>query len=227
MKASFPLTLHFAVGWAGALATLAMVGFYVPPADKVIGESYLIFFYHFPSAVNCLNLFVIGGIVSLVHLIKRTPGSDLWAAAAVEVGLLACTITMVTGSLWAKPAWGVWWNVSDPRLMTVTIMWLTYAAYLALRASIDEPVKRGRFCAVFGTIATVNVFLVYYAIQWFGKVNHPPQIDFSERSMRITQITGVLSFLVLYTAFWRLRRRFLGFRYEAARMEDALARAGA
>ena len=131
--------------WLLVVATLGLVGYWVPPREKVLGESYLIFYFHFPSAINCMNMFVFAGVASAFHLVRRTPKSDLWAASAVEVGVLACTITLVTGSIWAKAAWGIWWSVTDPRLMSVAIMWLTYLAYLALRGTIDEPVKRGRF----------------------------------------------------------------------------------
>ena len=81
-----PLEAHAGLGWILVIATLACVGFWVPPAEKEIGESYLIFFFHFPSAINCLNFFFFGGVASAYYLIRRTPGSDLWAASAVEVG---------------------------------------------------------------------------------------------------------------------------------------------
>ncbi len=221
-----PLPLHLILGWAGLLATLGLIGYYVPSADKTIGESYLIFFFHFPSAVNCLNFFIIAGVISCWYLFRRSPGSDFWAASAVEVGLLACTITLATGSVWAKAAWGVWWDVSDPRLMTVAVMWLTYAGYAAMRSTIDEPEKRARFSAVFGMIAAVNVPLVYFAIQWFGVSHHPMNVDLGAREMKITQWFGAAAFFVLYTAVWRLRVRLHRCRYEAARLEDAFSRVG-
>jgi heme exporter protein C len=221
-----PIQLHFAVGWLLVVSTLGLVGFWVPSREKILGESYLIFFFHFPSAINCLNFFAFAGVISLFHLARRTPKSDLWAAAAVEVGVLACTVTLVTGSLWAKAAWGIWWSVTDPRLMSVAIMWLTYLAYLALRGTIDEPTKRGRFCAVFGALAMLNVPLVYFAIRIFGQENHPMQVVMSEREMVITRWFGALAFLVLYTALWRMRYRVLESRYESFRLEEALTRVG-
>ena len=221
-----PIQLHFTVGWLLVVATLGLIGFWVPPSENILGSSYLIFFFHFPSAINCLNFFAFAGVVSLFHLARQTAKSDLWAASAVEVGVLACTITLVTGSFWAKAAWGHWWVVTDPRLMSVAIMWLTYLAYLALRGTIDEPTKRGRFCAVFGALATLNVPLVYFAIRIFGQENHPMNVEMSQLSMIVTRWFGAASFLVLYTAFWRMRYRVLLSRYEVLRLEEGLTRAG-
>jgi len=227
LAAFVPLWVHLVVGWVLAIATLAMVGFYVPAADVKIGESYLIFFYHFPSAVNCLNMFLFAGAVSLVYLIWRSPRADLWAASAVEVGVLACTVTLATGSVWAKAAWGIWWEVTDPRLMSVAVMWLIYVAYIALRNTIDEPVKRARFCAVFGILAVLNVPMVLFSIRVLGQVSHPPmEVTMGETSMVLTRWFGAAGFLVLYTAFWRLRYRVHAYKYEGLRLEEGFSRAG-
>ena len=113
------LQIHFVLGWLLVVGTLALIGFYVPGKDRTIGESYLIFFFHFPSAMNCLNFFFFSGILSLIYLVSGKRSLDHWAATAAEVGVLACTITLVTGSIWAKAAWGHWWVITDPRLMTV------------------------------------------------------------------------------------------------------------
>jgi heme exporter protein C len=223
----FPLEAHFGLGWALVIATLALIGYWVPPEETVLGTSYLIFFFHFPSAINCLNFFIFAGVASAWHLARRTSGSDLWAASAVEVGLLACTITLVTGSIWAKAAWGHFWVMEDPRLMTVAIMWLTYAGYVALRTSIDEPEKRARFSAVFGVVAAVNVPLVYSSIKWFGKSHHPMEVTMAEGSMVFTRWFGAAAFFILYTAFWRMRHRVLSMAREALVLEDALSRSGA
>ena len=220
------LKLHFILGWTLVIITLGLVGFWVPPAERVLGESYLIFFFPFPSAINCLNFFILAGIIGIFHLVKRTPRTDFWGASAVEVGVLACTITLVTGSTWARAAWGIWWDMSDKRLMTVAAMWLTYCGYLALRAMHEEPVKRGRFCAVFTVIAMVNVPLVYFSIRWFGVEHHPMEVTMNEPSMIWTRWFGVVAFLVLYTAFWRLRFRALENAHRERCLEEDFARAG-
>ena len=203
------LQINNAAGWVMVIITLAFVGFWVPHEEKVLGSSYLIFFFHFPSAINCMNLFVIGGVCSFIYLLNRNPSMDLWATSAIEVGMLACTITLVTGGIWARAAWGEWdtWIINDPRLMSVYFMWLTYAAYLALRTSMDQGKRRELYCAVFGLLATVNVPIVYYAIRIFGQENHPMALTLDETSMKTTMRFGALAFLILYIGFIRLRRR--------------------
>ena len=219
------LQINNAVGWIMVIITLAFVGYWVPHEEKVLGSSYLIFFFHFPSAINCMNLFVIGGVCSFIYLFNRNPSMDLWATSAIEVGMLACTITLITGGIWARAAWGEWdtWIINDPRLMSVYFMWLTYAAYLALRTSMDQGKRRELYCAVFGLLATVNVPIVYYAIRIFGQENHPMSLTLEHpasfiidipilgpvgfSSMKTTMRFGALAFLVLYIGFIRLRRR--------------------
>lgn len=219
------LTLHFAAGWALALATLALMAWYVPLEEKVLGQSYLIFFYHFPSAISCLLFFALAGALSAAHLKAGSRESDQGALAAVEVGLVACAVTLVTGSIWAKAAWGTFWVWHDPRLMTVAVMFFTYLGYLFLRYSIESASQRGRYAAVFGIIAAVNIPLVWYSIRLFGKVSHPMKVEFDPR-MREVQWFGLLAFLVLYAAFWRTRARVARVRDEAMRLEETLVLKG-
>ena len=208
------------LGWAMVIITLSFVGFWVPQEERQLGSSYLIFFFHFPSALNCMEFFLLGGVFSAIYLRNKNPSMDLWAVASIEVGMLACTITLVTGGIWARAAWGEWdtWVINDPRLMSVYFMWLTYAAYLALRSSMDQGKRRELYCAVFGILASINVPVVYYAIRIFGKENHPMSLTLDTTSMKVTQWFGWASFLVLYIGLTRLRRNY----YQRCRQLDRL-----
>lgn len=208
------------LGWAMVIITLSFVGFWVPQEERQLGSSYLIFFFHFPSALNCMEFFLLGGVFSAIYLRNKSPSMDLWAVSAIEVGMLACTITLVTGGIWARAAWGEWdtWVINDPRLMSVYFMWLTYAAYLALRSSMDQGKRRELYCAVFGILASINVPVVYYAIRIFGKENHPMSLTMNTTSMKVTQWFGWASFLVLYVGLIRLRRNY----YQRCRQLDRL-----
>jgi len=221
------LAIHYTIGWLCVIGTLAMVGFWVPPEEKELGNSYLIFFWHFPSAINCMNIFMIAGVNCALYLWKgRKSSSDLWTVAAIEVGLLACSVTLVTGFIWARAAWGEWgtWMFADPRLLSVYIMWFTYAAYLAFRGSIDDPRKRQIFCAAFGLIATINVPIVYFAIRVFGSESHPMQMTAKDSSIVVTRWFGAAAFLVLYLAMMRHRRRIYENRARLDRLEGAFSR---
>lgn len=208
------------LGWAMVIITLSFVGFWVPQEERQLGSSYLIFFFHFPSALNCMEFFLLGGVFSAIYLRNKSPSMDLWAVSFIEVGMLACTITLVTGGIWARAAWGEWdtWVINDPRLMSVYFMWLTYAAYLALRSSMDQGKRRELYCAVFGLLASINVPVVYYAIRIFGKENHPMSLTMNTTSMKVTQWFGWASFLVLYIGLVRLRRNY----YQRCRQLDRL-----
>jgi heme exporter protein C len=203
-----PLALHLVVGFAAVVGTLYLACFHAPAEEINLGSSYLIFYFHFPSAFSCLTIFVMSGVISVMQLVSGSLSHDRRAAAAVEVGLLACTITLVTGMIWADAAWGQPWVWHDPRLMTVAIMWFTYAAYIMFRAAMDNPVQRARFSAVLGVIFSINVPVVWFAIRLFGKVSHPMEIEFADdyyTIMKTTQWFGAASFFVLYLGLWRLR----------------------
>lgn len=215
------LHLHFLLGWALVAVTLYLVCFKVPLEEKNLGVSYLIFFYHFPSAVNCLNLFVTAGGIAVAQLIWRSARVDLAAASAIEVGLLACSICLATGMVWAKAAWGKPWIWHDPRLLSVAIMWLCYLAYLVFRANVDNPEQRARFCSVMAVLFALNVPMVYFAIRWFDQVSHPMEVSMGEPIMILTRWFGAGAFLVLYTALWRLRYRGMVLRDATDRLDEA------
>jgi len=219
------LILHYLAGWLLVIGVLALACFYVPLTDATLGSSYLIFFFHFPSAFTCLIFFAAGGIASMAYLAMRSPAADRAARSAIEVGLLGCTIAMVTGAIWAKQAWGLFWVWKDVRLLTVAVMWFTYLGYIALRAAVDGAAQRARFAAVFGILALINLPLVHFAIKWFGELSHPPEIKLEPR-MRITMWAGALAFLVLYTAFWRSRMRVASIEGRVDRIEEALIQKG-
>ena len=203
MKPLLDFRLHLAVAAVGCITTLGMVAWLAPIRIPVIGESYLIFFIHLPSALNALGFFLLGGIFSALYLLRKQDRYDIWAQAVIAVGLLACTITLATGSTWARAAWGHWWMWDDPRLLSVAVTWFFFAGYLMLRWAVPEEDRRARFSAVFAVIACVNVPIVHYAIKVFGSVSHPMDVDLS-LPVLITVRTGMGAFLLLYLLLFRL-----------------------
>ncbi|MBI4587181.1 MAG: cytochrome c biogenesis protein CcsA [Planctomycetes bacterium] len=220
--AFLPLPAHLVLGWALVLATLYLVCFAVPMQEETLQESYLIFYFHFPSAISCLVLFVIAGLVCIYQLSTGSQRADLAAASAVEVGLLGCTITLVTGMVWAKAAWGKPWIWHDKRLLTVAIMWFTYLGYYLFRMAVENPVQRARYSAVLGVLFAINVPLVWFAIRLFGQVSHPMTINLQSPFMKSTQWFGALAFFILYLAFWRLRYRALALKSDAEWLEETV-----
>ena len=195
---------HAVLAAAGIVAALWHIWKVAPLEIDQIGSSYLIFFFHFPSAVGSLEFFFLAALCGAWNLWKRGRVSDAASASAVEVGLLAAVVTLVTGSTWAKAAWGHWWVWDDPRLLSVAIMTITYLGYHLLRSLVDEPEKRARFCSVFSIVALVSVGFVHYAIKLLGKVSHPMK-PFQDPSITQTRIVAWLAFLVLYLLLFRIR----------------------
>ena len=162
------LTIITALGFAGTLALgLAVVG-----TDIQQGEIQRIFYIHMPSffgAFTAFGLTVAGGVI---YLARKHETWDRIALAGVEVGLAFSLINLLTGSIWARPIWNTWWTW-DPRLTSAAIMCLTYAAYLMLRAGIDDKDKRRAFMSVYGILAFVTVLITLFIIRIVPETIHP------------------------------------------------------
>ncbi|MEM7164367.1 MAG: cytochrome c biogenesis protein CcsA [Planctomycetota bacterium] len=199
----------FALHAVAALACLCalnwLVATKVPLHIQMLETSYLIFFYHFPSAILCTVFFTINAVFSVFYLATQKPSYDLHARVFAEIGLVACCIALATGSVWARMAWGEWWSFGDPRLLWVAIMCLSYAAYVVLQQFMEPGERRMRYAAVFAVAAAINVPLVKYAIQFFGENQHPMEMTSSDSSLKGTQWFGAFAFLLFYLLVYRWR----------------------
>lgn len=210
------------VGWGTAV--MVTVGMYfafiwVPPMKGFASpESTRIFYFHMPIAIVALAAFGVVFVASIIYLWRRSLMADLVALAAAEVGLVFCTLAIVTGSIWARPEWGTWWTW-DPRLTTTAILWLIYVAYLILRASVEEPERRARFAAVFGIVGFIDVPIVFMAIRWWRTI-HPVVITGAEVRMDppvvLTLAIAGIGVILLFT--WLVLQRL-----RLATVEDELA----
>ena len=154
-------------------------GLYVAPEEQTMGEIQRIFYYHVPSAWTSFLCFFVNFIASIVYLARRKSSpaaalaADAVALATAEVGVAFCTIVLITGPLWARPVWGIWWTW-DARLTTTLILWLIYVSYLFLRhyaAGGQAPT----LASVVAIIGFLDVPLVYMAIRWF-RTQHPQPV---------------------------------------------------
>ncbi|MCI0403948.1 MAG: cytochrome c biogenesis protein [Acidobacteria bacterium] len=144
--------------------------FFVVPTEAKMGVVQRIFYIHMPSAVVSFNLFIVTSIASIGYLRTRRLAWDRVAVSAAEVGTIFCAAVLITGPLWAKPVWGIWWTF-DPRLTTTLILFLIFVGYLMLRLYQPEPHRRARLSAVLGIIGALNVPMVYLANRFRGQ--HP------------------------------------------------------
>ena len=146
------------------------------PLERTMGFLQRIFYFHVACANAALFAYCIVFVGNMGYLLRRKPEWDWLATAGVEVGLIFTTIALVTGSIWAKPAWGVWW-VWDARTTSTLALWLLYIVYPLLRGLVDNPERRAVISAVFGAFAFLDVPLVYFSI-WWWRTQHPPPIVF-------------------------------------------------
>ena len=161
--------LDVVTGVLMATATLAV--FFYAPTERVMGAVQKVFYFHVAAGWVGMLGFLAAMVAGVVYLRTHDPKWDTIGLAGVEIGMAFMLITIVTGSIWARPIWGTWWTW-DPRLTTATIMELAYAAYLMLRQGIEEPDRRARFGAVYAIVAFISVPMTFLSIRIFRTI-HP------------------------------------------------------
>lgn len=151
--------------WAlGIWMVLVITGaFFYAPAAAVLGEMSRIIYFHIPSAWVSVLAFLMCTVYSVAYLRRRREMFDAAASFAAELGLLFCIIATVSGSIFAKSAWGSYWNW-DPRETSIFVLLLIYGVYFALRSSVDDPARRGSLSAVYGVLAFITVPLLVFVV---------------------------------------------------------------
>ena len=173
--------------------------FIYAPVEKTMGVIQKIFYIHVPTAFLAYMAFFITFIASILYLYRKDSIWDTVAHCAVETGVIFCTIVLITGSIWAKPIWNVWWTW-DPRLTTTLILWFTYVAYLMLRRVVKEN-QRANLAAVFGIIGFINVPITFFSIRLWRTI-HPVVITGSGFNMswpmKFSLIITLIAFCFLF-----------------------------
>lgn len=176
----------FAIGlWVTLNFVLLLIGLrqalFVAPTEATMGDVQRIFYYHVPSAIAALLFPYVNLLGSIGFLIvrsrhpQRAAAFDALALAAAEVTVLFTSIGLITGMLWAKPAWGIWWTW-DERLTTFLLLWLLYVSYLAVRRLTPNG-QTPTLAAVISIFAAVDVPIVYMSIRWW-RTQHPSPVFF-------------------------------------------------
>ncbi|HUK23144.1 MAG TPA: cytochrome c biogenesis protein [Terriglobales bacterium] len=222
MKKAFPFLALLTAALLSFALYQAMV---VAPTEKTMGDVQRIFYYHVPSAWTAFLFFLINLIASIVYLIRRNLEWDAVAVASAEVGVVFCTVVLVTGPLWARPVWGIWWTW-DIRLTSTLVLWLIYVSYLILRrfsTGGQTPVLAAAL-AIFGAL---DVPLVYFSI-WFFRTQHPQPViggggAIDPRMLRVLLINWLAFLCFGALVFWaRYRLEVLQREAEEAEALEAL-----
>ncbi len=154
------------------LAAVTVLAFSFPPPQAELGDASRIFFYHVPTAFVAFVAFIMAAVCGVLYLRSRDVTYDHKAAAAAEIGLTFTVIATVTGAIFAKVTWGMFWNW-DPRQTTIVIVLLLYGAYLALRQAVTEPGARARLSAVYIILAGLLAPLLFFVLPRVYPSLHP------------------------------------------------------
>ncbi|MGZ4688754.1 MAG: cytochrome c biogenesis protein CcsA [Acidimicrobiia bacterium] len=214
-----------ALGWASlvSLVVLALFGLWGAPEDATQKEAQRLMYLHVPSAWLAYLAFFVTALASALFLWPRTRSLvwDRLAGASAELGVLFTALTLVLGSLWGKPVWGIWW-AWDARLVTTAVLFFLYLGYLALRRiPSDDPIGSGKRNAIAALIAFVDVPIVHFSVEWWRTLHQKatvfnPQLSAHiEGVMALTLWLGVIAFTILYVYL-------LDLRYRLASLEDAM-----
>src|ERR1700680_1615553 len=152
----------------------AYASFYIAPEERTMRVIQRIFYFHAASAWAGMTAFFICFAANLLYVWLRDEKWDSLGVSSAEVGLAFITVVLITGPIWAKPAWGIYWTW-DARLTSTFVLWLLYISYLLLRTLIEEPDRRALLSSLFGIFAFLDVPLVFGAIRWW-RTQHPQPV---------------------------------------------------
>ncbi len=206
-----------AIGLAGAAAILLAYNLYqmfmVVPDEAQQGAIYRILFFHAPSALVGMIGYFVALTFSVLYISSGELRWDSLAASLVEVSLVFSVVNIVTGSIWARIIWGIWW-AWDYRLTSALVCVLIFLGYLMLRRAIDEPTQRARLSAALCIFGCVDVVIVYKSIEWFRNQHPSPVLDFRnggqgkmDPAMAHIFYLNFLAILMMATALVLIRTR--------------------
>ncbi len=182
-----------------AIATyLALV---YAPTEVVMGNVQRVFYFHIGTAWVGLLGFTFAAGLGIVYLVTKNMKWDIVEVAAVEISMVFFFITIVLGSVWARPAWGTWWTW-DPRLTTAAITELIYVAYFMLRAGIDDPERRARFGAVYALLGGLSAPITFMAIRWAdSRTIHPVVVGAASAAQEKLPLTADMKVAFFFALF--------------------------
>jgi heme exporter protein C len=200
------------LGWLVLLAigASAVASLVVAPPDAEQGNVQRLMYVHVPTAWLAYLAFLVVFVSSIAYLRTNRIRWDRLAAASAEIGVLFTALTIVLGSLWARPVWGTWWTW-DPRLTTTAVLLLIYLGYLAVRRLPESPARRARWAAAVGIVGFVDVPIVHLSVRWWRSLHQAPArllgVPDLEPAMGAALMLAVVAFTLLYLYLMALRLR--------------------
>jgi len=209
----------------------AYAAFYIAPTERTMGDIQRIFYFHVSSGINSLLAFAVAFIANIVYLTKRSPKADWLGVSCVEVGVTYISVMLVTGPLWAKPVWGVYWSW-DAKLTSTFILFVLGLCYLLLRSLIEDSERRPVVSAVFSIFIFLDAPMVYLSNRLFRTQHPKPVLLGGSDSGLAPEMSRVLlvcwlALLVLMIALIVERYRLEALRHEVAEIRAETESAGA
>lgn len=204
------------------LSALFTIFVYVP-TEKTEGVVQRIMYFHIPSAWIAFFAFFIVFLCSILFLWKKEREWDIYAHASAEIGVMFCSLVLITGPIWAKPIWGTWW-VWDARLTSTLILWLIYVAYLMLRARTEAGSMRARYAAVVGIVGFLDIPLIHFSVLWWRTFHPQPKMITAEGLGSGMEFTMMVALLISLAAFTLLYFLLMGQRVNLEKMKDEIDR---
>lgn len=190
------------------LAVYLLFALVFSPADSgsdasvnAMGQLVRIMYVHVPVAITCFLAFAVTAFGGVMWLWKKSEAWDLLAAASAQIGVLFTALTLITGSIWGKIAWGTWWEW-DARLTSTALLFVIGCGYLALRRVITDPIRRARYSAIVGVLAFLDVPIVHYSVDWWRGLHQPATITRFDPTIDglklFALMLGMVVFLMVY-----------------------------
>lgn len=190
------------------LGATLLFGLVISPPEQTQRDAARLLYVHLPTIAVTYTAFFITLVGSVIYLRKQSVFWDLLAGAAAEIGVLFCAFVLVSGALWGKPTWGVYWEW-DPRLTSTTVLFVMYIGYLAIRRLELPADVRSRRAAVLGIVSFLNVFIVHYSVRWWRGLHQGQTLGVDTKIDGMMLFTLFLSLVAFMTVFaWLLVHRF-------------------
>ncbi len=172
----------------------------IAPTEAEMGDTQRIFYFHVAVAWTAFLAFFLVFLASIAYLRTKAVRWDILAVSAAEIGIVFTSVTLASGSVWARSAWGTWWTW-EPRLTTTLMLWLIYVSYLLLRGMVEEPNRRAAFAAVFGIIGFVDVPIVFMSIRWWRTL-HPQVVGTEGFNMEAAMLPALFLSVAAFTVIF-------------------------
>lgn len=185
--------------------------FFFAPVERTMGPIQKIFYFHVPSAWVAFFAFFVVFVASIAYLASRKESWDRVAESSAVVGVLFCTLVLLTGPIWAKPVWGIWWTW-DARLTSTLVLWFLYVGYMLLRSYVPDASRKATMSAILGIVGFLDVPIVFMSIRWWRNQHPSPVFQGSQGSgldpkMRVAFFFSLAVFTLLFFVLLRLRLR--------------------